>query len=58
MDKRKKTLRPMNVKDLREALKGVPGDMAVEMADTLPVTVAEVIEGVFVISDPEPEEDA
>jgi hypothetical protein len=53
---------PMTVKDLRQALKGLPGDMAVVMADLRPVTAAEVGEGgldepYFVISDPDPEDD-
>ncbi len=43
----------MKVKTLRKALRGVPDSMKVEMADGLPVTLAEVVDGVFVISDPQ-----
>jgi hypothetical protein len=47
----------MNVKELREALKGVPGDMPVAMADEMLVVFAPVVEDAFVISDMGPEDD-
>ena len=47
----------MTVKELREALKGVPGDMPVAMADEMLVVFAQVVEDAFVISDMGPEDD-
>ena len=41
----------MTVKELREALKGVPGDMPVATADEMLVVFAQVVEDAFVISD-------
>ena len=41
----------MNVKELREALAGVAGDMEVAMADGMSVRFAEVVEGAFIVSD-------
>jgi len=47
----------MTVKELRQALAGVPGGTEVEMADGMPVTFAQMVEGVFVISDPEEDDE-
>lgn len=41
----------MKVKELREALAGVAGDMDVAMADGMSVRFAEVVEGAFIVSD-------
>ncbi len=47
----------MTVKELREALKGVPGNMEVAMADEMSVVFAEVVDAAFVVSDMGPEDD-
>jgi hypothetical protein len=47
----------MTVKELREALKGLPGKMEVAMADEMSVVFAEVVNGAFVISDLGPDDD-
>jgi len=41
----------MTVKQLRQALKGVPADAPVAMADEMSVVFAEVVDGVFIVSD-------
>lgn len=41
----------MKVKELRNALKGVPGEMEVAMADDMSVVFAEVVGDIFVVSD-------
>jgi hypothetical protein len=47
----------MTVKELRDALKGVPGNMQVAMADEMSVVFAEVVGGAFVVSDIGPDDD-
>lgn len=41
----------MKVKELRQAMAGVAGDMDVEMADGMSVVFAQAVGDVFVISD-------
>jgi hypothetical protein len=41
----------MKVKELRQAMAGVADDTDVEMADGMSVVFAQVVDGVFVISD-------
>lgn len=45
----------MTVKELREALKGVPGNTPVAMVDEMSVVFAEMVDGVFVVSDMGPD---
>lgn len=47
----------MTVKELREALKGVPGNMQVAMVDEMSVVFAEVVDGAFILSDLGPDDD-
>ncbi|MGD0910070.1 MAG: hypothetical protein ABSA96_21000 [Candidatus Acidiferrales bacterium] len=47
----------MKVKELRQAMAGVAGDMDVAMADGISVVFAQVAGGVFVISDVETVDD-
>ena len=47
----------MTVKELREALKGVPGNMEVAMADEMSVVFAKVSGGAFIVSDMGPDDD-
>jgi hypothetical protein len=47
----------MTVKELREALKGVPSNTQVAMADEMSVVFAEVVGGAFVVSDLGPDGD-
>lgn len=41
----------MTVNELRSALKGVPADTPVTMVDEMSVVFAEVVDGVFMVSD-------
>ncbi len=41
----------MTVRELKAALKGLPGDMQVAMVDEMSVVFAKVIDGVFMVSD-------
>ena len=47
----------MKVKELRKAMAGVAGGMEAEMADAMSVVFAQVVDGVFVISDMGSEDD-
>jgi len=47
----------MNVRELRAALEGVPGDTPVAMVDEMSVVFAEMVDGVFTVSDMEPGQD-
>ncbi len=47
----------MTVNELRAALKGVPANTPVAMADEMSVVFAEVVDGVFIVSDMGPDYD-
>jgi hypothetical protein len=47
----------MKVEELRESLKSLAGNIEVAMADEMSVRFAEVVDGVFVISDMGPGDD-